>query len=194
MTRRVGVISLCVMLAACGQHKDARTAEQIVALMKASYAATTVYRDSGVVFNDEPLPWIIFKSLFGMRSLEHFSTELDRRHNSMAFVYQSVKVTGSPEAMPERLIAMRPVSKGVSSFAPSLLLGATPQWSSLARSEDKSVHSVDCYVIHATDRHRVESTLWIEKKRLILRRVRQKIPFETGSYFKTFDYQNVEMQ
>src|SRR5436305_1599592 len=194
MIRRIGWIPLCLALAACGHHTDSRSAEQVVALMKASYAATQVYRDKGVVFTDQPMPWTIFKSLSGIRSLDHFSTELDRRRDAMSFVFQSVRMTGTPAEMQGRLAAIKPLSKGETSYAPSMLLGVSPQWSRLVRSEDDSVHGALCYVVHATDQRGIESTLWIEKKRFVIQRVRQKVPFEPRPYVKTFDYQKVETQ
>jgi len=129
-----------------------------------------------VAFVSEPLGWTIFKTIFGLHSLDHFSTELDRTRGSMTFVFDSVRVTGTPSEVPQRLIDVRPISKGSSTIVPMLLLGVAPDFANPIREPDDSVHGAGCYVIRATNTRGIEDTIWIEKRRFVIRRVRQKIP------------------
>lgn len=162
--------------------------------MNAAYGTVRMYRDRGVAFVDEPVVWGLFKAVFGLRSLEHFSTDFDRVRSSLAFVYDSVRVEGTPNRLPDQLNAIRPISKGSSSLAPLLLIGVLSDLTNVIREHDDTVHGADCYVIRGTNRRGIEDTLWIEKRRFVIRRVRQEFPSRTESAAQTLDYQTVITQ
>jgi len=183
-----------MLLASCEQRSDDLSAKQIAARMSATYASARSYRDSGVAFTGEPLGWTIFKSFFGLHSLDHFSTELDRTRGSMTFVFDSVRVTGTPREVPQKLIDVRPISKGSSTLVPMLLLGVAPDFVNPVRQHDDSVHGAGCYVIRAINSRGIEETIWIEKRRFVIRRVRQKIPSRSAEITQTLDYQSLDMQ
>lgn len=185
---------LCALFAFCGRRADALSPAEIVSRMNAAYRSARMYRDHGVAFVDEPVVWSLFKALFGLKSLDHFSTDFDRVRRSMAFVYDSVRVEGPPDALPGRLNAIRPISKGSSSLAPLLLLGVPPDLSRPVRERDASIHGADCYVIRGTNQRGIEDTFWIEKRRFVIRRVTQKIRSQSESFTQTLDYQAVETQ
>jgi hypothetical protein len=162
--------------------------------MNAAYGSARMYRDRGVAFVDEPVLWGLFKAVFGLKSLDHFSTSFDRVRSSMAFVYDSVRVEGPPDALPDQLNAIRPISKGSSSLAPLLLLGVPTDLANAVREKDASIHGADCYVIRGMNQRGIEDTLWIEKRRFVIRRVRQTFPGRADSAAQTLDYQTVETQ
>jgi hypothetical protein len=151
--RRIIVLLSCVLFASCEQRSDDLSAKQIAARMSAAYISARSYRDHGVAFVDEPLGWTIFEAIFRLHSLDHFSTELDRSLGSMTFVFDSVRVTGTPSEVPQRLIDVRPISKGSSTIVPMLLLGVAPDFVNPVRQHDDSVHGAECYVIRATNSH-----------------------------------------
>lgn len=153
-----------------------------------------MYRDRGVAFVDEPVVWSLFKAMFGQKSLDHFSTEFDRVRSSMAFVYDSVRVAGTPNNLPDQLNTIRPISKGSSSFAPMLLLGLPPDLANPVREKDETIHGADCYVIRGMNQRGIEDTFWIEKRRFVIRRVTQKIRSQSEAFTQTLDYQSVETQ
>ena len=180
------------MFAACGHRADALSSGAIVERMNATYASARTYRDRGVAFVEEPFRWSLFKAFFGLHSLDQFSTEFDRARGSLTFAYDAARVTGTPNDMPERLNTLRPISKGSSSFAPMLLLGVPADLRDAIREHDASVHGADCYVIRATNRRGIENTLWIEKRRFVIRRVRQTFPHRADTAAQTLDYETVE--
>lgn len=160
--------------------------------MNAAYASARTYRDQGVAFVDEPFRWSVFKAFFGLHSVDHFSTDFDRTRGLLTFVYDTARISGTPNDMQEQLINLRPISKGSSSFAPTLLLGVPADLRGAIRERDASVHGAECYVIRATNSRGIEDTLWIEKRRFVIRRVRQAFPHRTESAAQTLDYQTVE--
>gem|GEM_PF-2880947 len=194
LKNRAVLIVLCALLASCGQRADALSPAEIVTRMNAAYGSARMYRDRGVAFVDEPVVWSLFKAVFGLRSLDHFSTDFNRNQASLAFVYDSVRVAGRPNALPDQLNTIRPISKGSSSFAPMLLLGVRRDLSNPVREKDDTIHGADCYVIRGTNQRGIEDTLWIEKRRFVIRRVRQTFPGRADSAAQTLDYQTVETQ
>jgi hypothetical protein len=182
------------MVAACGHRTDALSPREIVERMNATYASARTYRDQGVAFVDEPFRWSLFKAFFGLRSLDRFSTDFDRTRGSLVFAYDAMRVAGRLSEVPEQLNAIRPISKGSSSFAPMLLLGDRADLPNAVREHDDGIHGVDCFVIRATNQRGIEDTLWIEKRRFLIRRVRQKIRSRSASFTQTLDYQSVTTQ
>jgi hypothetical protein len=181
-----------------------------------TYATAEVYRDRGTVTLQEPLGWSLVQSLSGRRTNE-FRTTFRRHPSSATFMFHgragarfglavspssSVALIGFdvPEARPATIAdaarALRPVTAGASDAVVPLLVGGNGIASMHAESllEDEDVHGEPCFRVRGVTAGGTAQTLSIEKRRFVIRRIRQELKLRGGdTTTRTIDYAEVRL-
>jgi hypothetical protein len=200
----------------CGgsvSQQPSRDANELLQRTAAVYATAATYRDRGTVAVDESLALVALKTFFA-RPRNEFHTSFDRGASTAEFVFRSesertfgiaattsgIVISGADDnvrAQPATIAAaaalLRPVS-GTASTTILPLLARDASATSLHGAtmlDDEDVHGEACYRIRGVTSSRITETLSVEKRRLVIRRVRQLLPTRDGNVERTIDFAEV---
>jgi hypothetical protein len=180
-----------------------------------TYATAEVYRDRGTVTLQEPLGWSLVKSFSGHHANE-FRTSFQRHPSSATFEFHgrsgnrfglsatsasAVAIRGlddaeaRPATFAEGARILRPVTEGSSDAVVPLLVGVNGVASMHAESllGDEDVYGEPCFRVRGVTPAGTTQILSIEKRRFVIRRIRQELKLRSGSTTRTIDYAEVDL-
>ncbi|HEX8153513.1 MAG TPA: hypothetical protein VF698_10325 [Thermoanaerobaculia bacterium] len=187
-------IVLVASVVTCAGKHDSRSADEVLQAMAARYSRAAVYRDSGVVQFGENAGWEVLGTFLGRAPAPRaFTTAFHRANGSITLVMGRVRIESRVETAEKLLIDAAPGTSGVSTFAPLLLLGTARQFPGATRLPDTRVHGVSCYAVRFPSESGVETTIFVEQERLLIRRIRRVFPVNGRQVTRTLNYREVHL-